>query len=181
MLLRSTDGAVKRNGLIPFPDNRLQKAFEHLLLSCTKGKCYRYGVVFSMCWKCFCCWNTVLEKIHKIPICRAVLSPFAPAGAFCFSLGFIIMNETVRSLRKTWERGILWTSCKIYVSVQGEFSGKMCWRISLIKKCIQSCRSLSGEGNGEPLLSMVIPEGAPVWSVPAGEILLKTLREIWIN
>lgn len=30
------------------------------------------------------------------------------------------------------------------------------------KKFIQSCRSLSGEGNGEPLLSVVIPEGTPV-------------------
>lgn len=37
MLLRNTDGAVKENGLIAFPDNRLQKAFEHLLLSLTKG------------------------------------------------------------------------------------------------------------------------------------------------
>lgn len=37
VLLRNTDGAVKKNGLIAFPDNRLQKAFEHLLLSCTKG------------------------------------------------------------------------------------------------------------------------------------------------
>lgn len=55
MLLRNTDGAVKKNGLIAFPDNRLQKAFEHLLLSHTKGECYRDGVVFSMWGKCFCC------------------------------------------------------------------------------------------------------------------------------
>lgn len=53
MLLRNRDGAVKKNGLIPFPDNRLQKAFEHLLLSCTKGECYRYGAMFSMWYKCF--------------------------------------------------------------------------------------------------------------------------------
>lgn len=131
MLLRNTDGAVKKNGLVSFPDNRLQKAFEHLLLSRTKGECYRYGVVFSMWWKCFCCWNTVFEKIHKI--CSAVLSPFAHAGAFRFSLGFIIMNETVRSLRKTWEREILWASCRVHMPMQGEFCGKMCWRISLIK------------------------------------------------
>lgn len=30
------------------------------------------------------------------------------------------------------------------------------------KKFIQSCRSLFGEGNGEPLLSMVTSEGTPV-------------------
>lgn len=77
--------------------------------------------------------NTVFEKVHKICICSAVLSPFAPAGAFRFSRGFIIMNETVGSLRKTWEREILWTSCKARESVQGEFGGKMYWRISLIK------------------------------------------------
>lgn len=52
-------------------------------------------------------------------------------------------------MQNTWgcARAILWKN------VLGDLTNK---------KFIESCRSLSGEGNGEPLLSMVIPEGTLV-------------------
>ena len=56
--------------------------------------------------------QTDFEKIHESSSCSAVLSPFTPVEDFHFSLGFIGKNKTARSLRKTWEREILWTSCK---------------------------------------------------------------------
>lgn len=71
------------------------------------------------------------------------------------------MNETARSLRKTWERGFYRLRANTWVCAR-----QLLWKNVLEdltnKKFIPSCRSLSSEGNGEHLLSMVIPEGTPV-------------------
>lgn len=92
-------------------------------------------------------------------------------SCWCLSLFFWLCWETVRSLRRTWEREILWTSCKYRGRGKENFVENVLEDFTNTN-FTEVCRSLPGEGNGQPLLlSMVISEVAPAWWVPAGEIL----------
>lgn len=79
---------------------------------------------------------------------------------FHFSLAFIGKNKTARSLKKTWERGISWTSCECRALRKEKFVENVIEDLTnrnFIGVCTQS---LSGEDNGQPLL--VISEVTPV-------------------
>lgn len=103
--------------------------------------------------------QTGFEKIHG----SGSSSVFStPIDAFHLPLGFIGKNKTSRSLRKTWEREILWTSCKYSILAKENFVENVLEDLTNTN-FIEGCRSVSGEGNEQPLLlSMAISVVTPV-------------------
>lgn len=93
--------------------------------------------------------QTGFEKIHGSSSSSVAFS--TPLDAFHLSLGFIGKNKTSRSLRKTWEREILWTSCKYRVLGKEKFVENVLEDLTNTN-FIEVCRSVSGEGNEQPLL-----------------------------
>lgn len=88
MLLRNPDGAVKKNGLVPLPTDRLQEVCERLLRSHVERDDHRQAVQ--------CAVEVLLPlkqagagKIRENGSCTVVLSPFTPVGAFHISFCFI--------------------------------------------------------------------------------------------